>query len=154
MTTPNGQPVNVAGEGSQVGVQALHAEIDTVIIPGDVQLTVGQNASPEAKYRVGVENLKSGNARAARQLIWDAMIMSSHVDSEHLLFQAVLALEAVVQTCQVAGGVFGFDAAHRWVDDCFADLPYAGAGAGDFGVSVGGWYSWMTASTVARCSAM
>lgn len=92
MTTPNGQPVNVAGEGSQVGVQALHAEIDTVIIPGDVQLTVRQDASPEAKYRAGVENLKSGNARTARQLIWDAMIMSNHVDSEVLFYWLVAML--------------------------------------------------------------
>ena len=46
MTTPNEQPVNVAGDGSQVGVQAGQVNIDMVTIPGDVQLTVGQDASP------------------------------------------------------------------------------------------------------------
>ncbi len=90
MTTPNGQPVNVAGEGSQVGVQALHAYIDTVTIPGDVQLTVGQDASPEAKYRAGVENLKSGNPGMARKLIWDAM-MSDRVNND-VLFHWLVAM--------------------------------------------------------------
>jgi hypothetical protein len=71
MTTPTGQPVNVAGDRSQVGVQAQYADIDTVILPGNVELTVGQDASPKAKYRAGVENLKSGNPRMARKLIWD-----------------------------------------------------------------------------------
>ena len=33
MTTPNEQPVNVAGEGAQVGVQAQTAYIDTVTLP-------------------------------------------------------------------------------------------------------------------------
>ncbi len=90
MTAPSGHPVNFAGEGSQVGVQAGYADIDTVIIPGDVQLTVGQDASPEAKYRAGVENLKSGNPRTARKLIWDAM-MSGHVDNE-VLFHWLVAM--------------------------------------------------------------
>ncbi len=90
MTTPNGQPVDVAGEGSQVGVQALHAYIDTVTIPGDVQLTVGQDASPEAKYRAGVENLKSGNPGMARKLIWDAM-MSDRVNND-VLFHWLVAM--------------------------------------------------------------
>jgi hypothetical protein len=44
MTIPNGSPVNVAGDGSRVGVQAGYADIDPVIIPGNVQLTVGQDA--------------------------------------------------------------------------------------------------------------
>lgn len=90
MTTPNGQPVNVAGPGSQVGVQALHAYIDTVTIPGDVQLTVGQDASPMARYQAGVENLKSGNPRTARKLIWDAM-MSDHMNSE-VMFHWLVAM--------------------------------------------------------------
>lgn len=90
MTMPNGQPVNFAGEGSQVGVQAKYADIDTVIIPGNVQLTVGQDASPPAKYRAGVENLESGNPRTARKLIWDAM-MSGHVGNE-VLFHWLAAM--------------------------------------------------------------
>jgi len=73
MTIPNRPPVNVAGDGSRVGVQAGYADIDTVIIPGNVQLTVGQDASPAAKYQAGVENLKTGNPRAARELIWTTM---------------------------------------------------------------------------------
>jgi hypothetical protein len=90
VTTLNEQPVNVASEGAQVGVQALHAYIDTVTLPGDVQLTVGQDASPEAKYRAGVENLRSGNPQAARRLIWDAM-MSGHGGSD-VLFHWLVAM--------------------------------------------------------------
>jgi hypothetical protein len=45
---------------------------------------------------------------------------------------------AVVEACQVAGGVFGFDAAHRGGDYRFAYFTDAGAAAGDFGVGVGG----------------
>jgi hypothetical protein len=59
MTIPNGSPVNVAGDGSRVGVQAGYADIDTVIIPGNVQLTVGQDASPAAKYQAGVETSRA-----------------------------------------------------------------------------------------------
>jgi hypothetical protein len=90
MTIPNGSPVNVAGDGSRVGVQAGYADIDTVIIPGNVQLTVGQDASPAAKYQAGVENLKSGNPRAARELIWTSM-MHSPVNSE-VLFHWLIAM--------------------------------------------------------------
>ena len=70
MTMPTGQPVNVAGDGSQVGVQAQHAyiDIDTVTIPGNVQFTVGQDASPEAKYRAGVENLPVLTSRESPQV--------------------------------------------------------------------------------------
>jgi len=90
MTIPNGPPVNVAGDGSRVGVQAGYADIDTVIIPGNVQLTVGQDASPAAKYQAGVENLKSGNPRAARELIWTTM-MRTPVNSE-VLFHWLIAM--------------------------------------------------------------
>jgi len=90
MTIPNRPPVNVAGDGSRVGVQAGYADIDTVIIPGNVQLTVGQDASPAAKYQAGVENLKSGNPRAARELIWTTM-MRSRVNSE-VLFHWLIAM--------------------------------------------------------------
>jgi hypothetical protein len=91
MTIPDRQPVNVAGYGSHVGVQAGYADIDTVTITGnDVHLTVGQDASPEARYRAGLENLKSGNPGTARKLIWGAM-MSSHVNSE-ILFHWLVAM--------------------------------------------------------------
>jgi hypothetical protein len=90
MTTPNGPPVNVARDSSQVGVQAMHAYFDTVTIPGDVQLTVGQDASPEVKYRVGVENLKSGNPGMARKLIWDAMM--SDCANNDVLFHWLVAM--------------------------------------------------------------
>jgi hypothetical protein len=90
MTTPSGPPVNVARDRSQVGMQAQYAYIDTVTLPGDVKLTVGQNASPEARYRVGIENLKSGNPGAARKHIWDAM-MSGHANSE-VLFHWLVAM--------------------------------------------------------------
>ena len=53
-------------------------------------MTVGQDASPEAKYRAGIENLKSGNPPRARQLIWDAM-MSGHVNNE-VLFHWLVAM--------------------------------------------------------------
>lgn len=81
MTTPSEQPVNVANDNSIVGVQAQSAHIDTIIIPDDVRLTVHQDASPEVKYRAGVENLRSGNPTAARTLIWDAM-MHEYAHSE------------------------------------------------------------------------
>jgi hypothetical protein len=92
MTTPDEQTVNVAREGAQVGVQARYAriDIDTVTLPGDVQLTLGQDASPEVKYRVGVENLKSGNPSLARKLIWDVM-MSDYV-SNKVLFHWLVAM--------------------------------------------------------------
>jgi hypothetical protein len=92
MTTPDEQTVNVAREGAQVGVQARYAriDIDTVTLPGNVQLTLGQDASPEVKYRVGVENLKSGNPSLARKLIWDAM-MSDYV-SNNVLFHWLVAM--------------------------------------------------------------
>jgi hypothetical protein len=90
VTWPGGQPTNVAAAGSDVGVQAQYAYIDTVTIPGNVQLTVGQDASPPAKYRAGVENLRSGNPLKARELIWDAM-MSNYVNSE-VLFHWLVAM--------------------------------------------------------------
>lgn len=98
MTTPSGQPVNIASGSSYVGLQAGHADIDTVIIPGNVQLSVGQDASPEIKYRVGVENLNSGNPRTARKYIWDAM-MSGPADSQMLFhwLVAMLSDRTVVQ---------------------------------------------------------
>ncbi len=90
MTTPAGHLVNVAGDNSHVGVQSQYTDIDTVIIPGNVQLTVGQDASPSAKYNAGVENLRSGNPRRARELIWDAM-MSGHRGND-VLFHWLVAM--------------------------------------------------------------
>jgi hypothetical protein len=91
MTAPGGQPVNVARDDSRVGVQAQNAyfDVDTVTFPG-VQLTFGQDASPDATYRAGVENLKSGNPRMARKLIWDAM-MSDRVGND-VLFHWLVAM--------------------------------------------------------------
>jgi hypothetical protein len=90
MTTPGGQSFNAAGEGSHVGVQAQYAYIDSITLPGDSQLTVGLDATPQAKYQAGIENLKSGNARKARTLIWDAM-MSDYGDGE-VLFHWLVAM--------------------------------------------------------------
>lgn len=90
MTMPDGQPFNIATDSSQVGVQAHNAYFDTVTLPGDVQLTIGQDATPVTKYRVGVENLKSGNPRMARELIWEAM-MSGHRNNE-ILFHWLVAM--------------------------------------------------------------
>jgi hypothetical protein len=90
MTTSGEQTINVAGEGSRIGVQAGYAHIDTVTIPGDVQLTVGQDASPRAKYQAGLENLKSGNPTVARKLIWDAM-MRDRVSND-VLFHWLVAM--------------------------------------------------------------
>jgi hypothetical protein len=90
VTTPYRQPGNVASDRSQVGVQAVNAHFDMITLPGDVQLTVGQDASPEAKYRAGVENLKSGNPRMARKLIWDAM-MSDYMNNQ-VLFHWLIAM--------------------------------------------------------------
>jgi hypothetical protein len=85
MTPPGGQPFNFAGDAANVGVQG-----QTVTITGDVQLTVGQDASPAEKYRAGAENLKSGNPGKARKLIWDAM-MGRPVLSE-ILFHWLVAM--------------------------------------------------------------
>jgi|GEM_PF-1933342 len=90
MTTPNGYPSNVAADGARVAVQAGTAYVDTITLPGDVQLTVGLDASPEARYRVGVENLRSGNPGAARTHIWDAM-MSGYGGSD-VLFHWLVAM--------------------------------------------------------------
>jgi hypothetical protein len=90
MTAPSEQPINFAAQGSQVGVQAITANIDTVTITGDANLTVSPDATPQAKYRAGVENLKSGNPGMARTLIWDAM-MGDHVNNT-VLFHWLVAM--------------------------------------------------------------
>jgi hypothetical protein len=43
-------------------------------VEGDVRLTAAPGDSPEDKYRIGLNNLNSGRATKARELIWDAMI--------------------------------------------------------------------------------
>jgi hypothetical protein len=91
MTMPNEQPFNVARDGSQVGVQAQHAHIDTVTVHGhDVQLTVGQDDSPEAKYQAGVHYLESRNPAIARKLIREAM-MGPRMSCE-ILFHWLVAM--------------------------------------------------------------
>lgn len=69
MTTPYNAPFNQAGDNSQIGVQGQY-----VTIEGDVTLTAAPGDPPEAKYRIGVANLKSGNPERAREYIWDAMM--------------------------------------------------------------------------------
>jgi hypothetical protein len=90
MTTPSGQPVNIARDDSRVGVQAQNAYFDSVTLPGPFQLTVGQDASSDAKFKAGVRNLKSGNPRMARKLIWDAM-MSDRTGND-VLFHWLVAM--------------------------------------------------------------
>jgi hypothetical protein len=85
MTTPAGQTTNFAGDGANVGVQG-----QIVTVTGDVQLTVGQDASPEVKYQTGAKNLTHGNVSAARKLIWEAM-MGEHVNNE-VLFHWLVAM--------------------------------------------------------------
>ena len=85
MTTPGAQPFNYAGDGTNVGVQG-----QTVTITGDVQLTVGQDASPAEKYKAGTRNLTNGKVSAARRLIWEAM-MGEYVNSK-VLFHWLVAM--------------------------------------------------------------
>jgi hypothetical protein len=87
MTTP----FNVASGNAQVGIQSQTTIIDTVTLPGDVQLMIGENASAASKYRVGVNNLRNGNFRAARELIWKAM-MGDHDVSSEVLFHWLVAM--------------------------------------------------------------
>jgi hypothetical protein len=95
VTTQNGQPFNVAHPGSHVGLQSQNVKIDTAYIdsatlPGDVQLTASPDATPRAKFGVGVQNLEHGNPREARKLIWEAM-MGKYVDSG-VLFRWLVAM--------------------------------------------------------------
>jgi hypothetical protein len=92
MTTPDVRPFNTAGDNAHVGVQAQNAYFETITLPGDVKLTAGQDASPENKYKAGVENLKSGKAGAARQLIWDAMMDDDYYVSSNVLFHWLVAM--------------------------------------------------------------
>jgi hypothetical protein len=85
MTTPGGQPFNSADHGAYVGVQG-----QTVTITGDVQLTVGQDASSAEKYKVGAANLKSGNSGIARKLIWEAMMGCP--ENSKILFHWLVAM--------------------------------------------------------------
>jgi len=91
VTTPAGRPVNFAGGKARVVSQAENAyfDIGTITLPGS-QLIISQSATPKDKYRTGVENLRSGNPRAARDLIWEAMI-DGWVSNE-VLFHWLIAM--------------------------------------------------------------
>jgi hypothetical protein len=75
MTSPETSSFNVAGGNASVGIQAQSIDLDgdLIIVEGDVRLSVFPGDSPEDKYRIGLNNLNSGRATKARELIWDAM---------------------------------------------------------------------------------
>ena len=100
MTTPGTQPFNSAGDSANVGVQG-----QTVTIAGDVQLAVGQDASPAERYKASVNNLKSGNPATARERIWDAM-MGDHMSSE-VLFHWLVAMLSGRTVRQFSKGEIG-----------------------------------------------
>lgn len=83
-------PFNQASGSAWVGMQSQYAYIDAITLPGDVQLTVEQNASPKTRYETGVRNLEHGNAGEARRLIWGAM-MDQHMSGE-VLFHWLVAM--------------------------------------------------------------
>jgi hypothetical protein len=95
MTTPT----NVASDNAQVGLQSQTTYIDSVTFSGDARLTVRQDAPAEERYRAGVENLKSGNPRQARRLLWEAM-MGGYGGSEVLFYWLVAMISGrTVQQC-------------------------------------------------------
>jgi len=75
VTSPESSSFNVAGGNASVGIQAHSIDLDgdLIIVEGDVRLTVFPGDSSEDKYRIGLNNLNSGKATKARELIWDAM---------------------------------------------------------------------------------
>ena len=75
MSSQETSSFNVAGGNANVGIQAQSIDLDgdLIVVEGDVRLTVFQGDSPEDKYRIGLNNLNSGRATKARELIWDAM---------------------------------------------------------------------------------
>lgn len=76
MTSPGTSSFNIAGGSASVGIQAQSIDLDgdLIFVEGDVRLTASPGDSPEDKYRIGLNNLNSGRATKARELIWDAMI--------------------------------------------------------------------------------
>jgi hypothetical protein len=91
MTIPNAQPHFTASDNAQVGVQSQYAYVDSITLPGDVQLTVEQDAPPKTRYETGVRNLEHGNPGEARRLIWEAM-MRNHMSGEVLFYWLVAML--------------------------------------------------------------
>lgn len=83
-------PFNQADGNAKVGWQSQYTHVDTITLPGDVQLTVEQDASPKTRYETGVRNLEHGNSGEARRLIWEAM-MRGHMSSE-VLFNWLVAM--------------------------------------------------------------
>jgi hypothetical protein len=76
MTSPGTSSFNIAGGSASVGIQAQSIDLDgdLIVVEGDVRLTAFPGDSPEDRYRIGLNNLNSGKATKARELIWDAII--------------------------------------------------------------------------------
>jgi len=83
-------PFNQADGNAKVGWQSQYTHVESITLPGDVQLTVGQDAPPKTMYETGVRNLEHGNSGDARRLIWEAM-MRGHMSSE-VLFKWLVAM--------------------------------------------------------------
>jgi hypothetical protein len=73
MTGPSATSFNVAGGGAHGFVQAQDIHGDVTVVHTDVRFEISPGSSPADKYRVGVNNLTSGMASRARDLIWEAM---------------------------------------------------------------------------------
>jgi hypothetical protein len=76
MTSAGTSSLNIAGASASVGIQAQSIDLDgdLIVVEGDVRLTASPGDSPGDKYQIGLNNLNSGRATKARELIWDAMI--------------------------------------------------------------------------------
>ena len=75
MTSPEASSFNVASGNASVGIQAQSFDLDgdLIIVEDGARLTVSPGDTPEDKYRIGLNNLNSGKATKARELICDAM---------------------------------------------------------------------------------
>jgi hypothetical protein len=98
MTGPDSTSFNYAGGDAHVFVQAqgIYGDVTTIdggqtVVHGDARFEISPGASPADKYRVGVNNLTSGMAPRARDLIWEAM-MDEYISSEVLFHWQVAML--------------------------------------------------------------
>jgi hypothetical protein len=74
MTSTGNSSVNLAGGSASVGIQVQSIDLDgDLIVVEGVSLTAFAGDPPEDKYRIGLNNLNSGKATKARELIWDAI---------------------------------------------------------------------------------
>jgi hypothetical protein len=66
---------NFAGGSASVGIQTQSIDLDgdLIVVEGDVSLTASPGDTAEDRYWIGLNNLNSGKATRARELIWDAM---------------------------------------------------------------------------------